>query len=1191
MNFVYRSINSIISLFNAIPFLIIVAIGIVLIIVSSPEVLPAIAFNDFPLNKTQNVEFPTDLASFKQLTNREKKDQLRDWLVFTIASDRDFTADRINTSLSALPPVRYGYNNQIANFEYTETRHLKLGNNTLAALVPKISTKEKPGKRIEDIAHIADSYRKDIGTVPDKIQIFEYELNADGKSAKLTHTQDINGGDVFSNKYGYYTATITSLKDLENFTKQVNDLTDIYPRDNNLVLGGRNIVGRPTLGMSVKDIAALWQSYRNSQGQGSGFSLDWDYDYKALAKDLKEFQSFLSSLKLREKSLPTNQEIQKVLFSLGSVKAKDLQARNNKLVPYLQLIDKIDHAGEDFIQKRNQNIDDKDRQLNNQISDINTKIEKFKDRYLEFRSQVIINQKNSNSNAILPVNIDDRLIQEEKKFIAESNELATKQAKLYKEKQELEENRDINTKIEDRVENISRSQELHGYQFARYDGDLKGTEVGMTLFYTDLVAKLWMFNYANSIPIQQIQDFLPVTRIAPKVSSIYKNESEKNRYTRLWFDPQEKGYQKIDNSTSLLFAPTATKVNAKSSDPLNPQTEKNATPDSQAFLGWWDRHYDEVAQYEHQYQKLNQIMKWSLAISWLETSKKNNYLAFLNSVKVNHDNQFPDWVKSHKQQLKFFNWDEGSNCQQFKYDSQTPVCFYKKNYQQHDTETMPLLHSENFTRFGEKGKYYSGGVSLANKSSIVESELPKLSNKLEPAFRSDIKPKSFIQEGNGFTFTDRKGTIYKIVSGDSPSSTVKLGEGLKLRSSVSEFAHELEFTSNVSRTTDGIKISQTANGIGIGDFTTTKTRNGFKVGFESREMDKVNSLAMDVSTSKKSPADFFADHPDIQTAYTDEKTGVFYTELKNSDRVLEWIPEAGRGGRGGTTPPGGGGNGISGGGGGRGGEPPQGFVRMGFPEDPGRSNGNYSGVWIDRKKFNPSGKRKIVDRNIIKPIAQEIPRKKYSLSEIDKELKNNPKIAALMIKYTIDLAGRKPSLMIRQAVIEIKAGQRSVRGFDSNTSTWIESKGDFLKQINGILDRRTKLKLIQKNDPLFKLVKKDDAFIYVQDSPGLNNLDWSQPIESSLPRMAPIKIKIYNLGDERIGGAKLSDLGYEPYPALPNEAQNYEVKSGNFSQQYPMPQMAQSSENCQGGDDGSTDPKPCNHKPVYVVIEASDTSE
>src|SRR5262249_1082562 len=45
----------------------------------------------------------------------------------------------------------------------------------------------------------------------------------------------------------------------------------------------------------------------------------------------------------------------------------------------------------------------------------------------------------------------------------------------------------------------------HQFQCARYDGPLRGTQVGMTLFYTDLLAKLWAsVDYGHSAPIDRI---------------------------------------------------------------------------------------------------------------------------------------------------------------------------------------------------------------------------------------------------------------------------------------------------------------------------------------------------------------------------------------------------------------------------------------------------------------------------------------------------------------------------------------------------------------------------------------------------------------------------------------------------------------------------------------------------------------
>lgn len=47
----------------------------------------------------------------------------------------------------------------------------------------------------------------------------------------------------------------------------------------------------------------------------------------------------------------------------------------------------------------------------------------------------------------------------------------------------------------------------HSRQCARYDGRLQGTETGMTLFYTDLLAKLWFQNWGGSAPEGPVAGF------------------------------------------------------------------------------------------------------------------------------------------------------------------------------------------------------------------------------------------------------------------------------------------------------------------------------------------------------------------------------------------------------------------------------------------------------------------------------------------------------------------------------------------------------------------------------------------------------------------------------------------------------------------------------------------------------------
>jgi uncharacterized membrane-anchored protein YjiN (DUF445 family) len=72
-------------------------------------------------------------------------------------------------------------------------------------------------------------------------------------------------------------------------------------------------------------------------------------------------------------------------------------------------------------------------------------------------------------------------------------------------------NEKINTKIAEFM-NFSDTPVTQGFQKARYDGYLQGTEVGMVLFYTDILAKIWALNYLDSTPSKIIQNFSPRPR-------------------------------------------------------------------------------------------------------------------------------------------------------------------------------------------------------------------------------------------------------------------------------------------------------------------------------------------------------------------------------------------------------------------------------------------------------------------------------------------------------------------------------------------------------------------------------------------------------------------------------------------------------------------------------------------------------
>ena len=135
------------------------------------------------------------------------------------------------------------------------------------------------------------------------------------------------------------------------------------------------------------------------------------------------------------------------------------------------------------------------------------------------------------------------------------------------------------------------------FQQARYDGELRGTEIGMTLFYTDLVAKLWALDYEATMP-QAIEGFLPSAGLV--LPAMYREELAKYPSTRVWFGPREDAYQRVRSGATerLLFQRNATRVYSASSDPLEPGKEVTANAAHGRFLDWWNDHYEEVARFE-----------------------------------------------------------------------------------------------------------------------------------------------------------------------------------------------------------------------------------------------------------------------------------------------------------------------------------------------------------------------------------------------------------------------------------------------------------------------------------------------------------------------------------------------------------------------------------------------------------------
>lgn len=1078
----------------------------------------------FPLNQPQVVEFQADTDGLKRLSNRQQLDQRRDWLLLTVLSSQGLSAKEINQSVYDLPTVRYDYMQPVANFEYGETRSLYVGHGKVIALVPKGTTKEQ---RMDDLAHIADRHRKDVGKQPTSIAIFEYDIQPDNQSAILIQYKTLDAKKIFSSEYGYREMSVQSLDDLQKFMGQIDDVTFSQIKDSNLILGGRKIHARQYQGIRVEDIATIWQSEQKIQTQESDFKLRWNQKISVLPTFKRE-----AAIK---QALEERRQLRLVDSSGFSL---------DPAYDYAQL-----------------------KQVFAQVKPL------LKD-------------------------------------LAAGNTLAITQQDILNAEQGLTKNQEINYLILlDKLakssdprsqffsEIISRVGENSKFQAARYDGDLKGTEVGMVLFYTDLLAKLWAINYLSSAPSKNISDFTPLTKV--QVSSIYKKEIENLTNTRLWFGSQDRGFQLADEGNSLLFARNATRIYSASSNPLDPGKETSAAANSDAFLSWWNDHYEEVSHHEPQYERLNQIMKWSLVINWLNQSSHNHLLGFLQPVSVRRNNWFPHWAQLQGERLRFKQWQQ--------------IQFFDPGDKGRKTESMPLLNSEGYNLFG-KSWQLSGGVSLASKSTFEGRQALSLTGKLgESGLRSTLKYDSIIlNEGKlAFSTLDETKYAFQNLNKTLSSVTAQVKEGTKFRSPDAEIANKV-ISRNVSRTESGLQIDTAIGNTDFGTFNTSQTRNGFVTGFLARDMDHGYSLFAKVSSDHRVISDpkqivnVLKENSNVQAVLISSAEQPDYlVKIADSKQWIKARLDSQVGG-GGSIPP----------------TPPNDWQMM--VGDLGDNPRNFRLIWIDEKivqeqlasgefrsVYSAAKEVPLKDTHGFfdnwfarkyKKTAQKILdnttdffefKRKYfeiGLKNVDHWIKaKNYSKAALHLDRLLELYGPTPNLILRRAVLRLEKGTLNVKRVVPKDMV---GKNNFQEEINF---------LIEQNQANFSRTETKSAFIYVQDHPGLNNHDWNVPIDQTIPLGSGARI--YQLLPGKIGEVKLTLKGLgDTSTSFHSSTQSNDFANSLRNLNGSSPNLLSNSseetnKNCNDSKENKkNDPnKTCpidsqmQEKPVYVVIMSDKT--
>jgi hypothetical protein len=1187
------------------------------------EPLPtSAAFAGFPLDTPRTIDFDLDENTMNQLTPRERVDQIRDWLLYTVVVDSGASADTINRSLYDLAPIRHGYLRHVSRFEYGTTRSCVLGDNQVIALVPEAD----PRRRADDLAHIFDEARKNLGAVPGELIVFEYSLDTPDK-ATVTRRAAVPGHAFLETAAGYQEASVKSVADLEKFMTSVDDLVFARNEADVLKLGGRKLANTQYRNIRVEDVAAIWQAEEKIHADLRDFEAKWD-------RRLKEFNSTWRSSHRGASDAQYRKAFQEELQQPHDEEQAELRLVETS---GFSLDPAYDYSGLSAALAKPKLADLVDLLLSGKGIDA------------EIASAVLIKTKSARITTLsallkaahVPESMLGKTIAalEGQPVPADPLQLPvaglgggpTSKHQDSKKPDELpflrlkkvceDRGRDRDHTAAIATELLRRLNTLYRFQAARYDGPLNGTEVGMVLYYTDLLAKIWGQDFAHSTPSSAIAGFEPKTRFP--LPTIYRAELIELPNTRLWFGPEDNGYQIVDRST-LHFARNATRIYSASSNPLEPGREVAPNAPSEAFLSWWNDHYEEVAQYEPEYQRLNQIMKWSLLVGWLNGSDASERLGLLRSVPVDHSAWFPDWVRK-SPQLRFHDWDR--------------IRFFPKGHLGTTTEAMPILVSYGFDVFADEvdqAWHIEGGVSLASKETlharpVLQSEVPALMRRSGLDYGKALHNADQLVtfRGTQYTFSAwEKGATARLDGIGREVATLKMTakSGLKYRARFGEM-REGQFERIVERTGSSARIEgRTAVGE-IGHLNVAPSRNGFREGWRAREMDDGYTIARSLS-SRKDFAQALRSDPLVEAAIADE-TGAFYVKSQGSRkwikvaaegepspdlasgwhaRVADIVPDA----------------------------QPVNIVWVDESELPAelKSGGN----WI-RGPPRRSGRISGLGGEPPGPNIQEATaailqdpraykleldaRFKQNLDEIDQLLAaDQPRKALAIIEENLGEFGGHEQLRFRQALAELadrrpdaaadavnnikfanqdqavllidEVNGRLKKTMDPEMYRIAESadwrttsskpSGDevLLTTKDGTLGHELRLKQAPEGLPVKSDAVPADARIYVQDTPELNTLDWNTSVKASLDQVAGLDLG-YVIELPRADIAHFDPAYISSPKARFSRAGKF--APGRFESTYRVWTGANS-----GGDDGDDDEKDENGLPrhrkgkVFLVV-------
>lgn len=709
------------------------------------------------------------------LDPRELREQVRDWAVLATVARLGASPDQAAAATYELPPARLPYLDELYAFEYGRGRRAYLGSRVLL-----FRDGDDPDPQTT-IGRLADRVRQENGVIPATVEVYLVHDQRDEGTIRIERADDITGTELFSQAYGYVEASADSTAALDAWLAQVDDLTLAQLRGGHLVLGGRRFARTRTANVTSEDVAALYQAHERLDAPRTAARSTIQALPRTAQQTVARAVELLKSGKRDEtvqallpltSQVPSMSQVQldRVLESVLAM-AKTTDGPGFSLDP--EWLEDPSSSGRPLILARLRALVAHPCVEIEAIAKHATELEQAEPdpaRYTSpartaLRLREAVASAASKQSWAATCGALEAFAQEIKKTVPAIDataphggnsvvtsyyELESRLLALHKDDEQS-----------DPAALMLHAVEYYGAdtrtQCARYV-ETSGTSVGMTMFYTDLLAKLWMsIDHGLSAPTVDVPGFVAEPRMDSSLQIAALGQSHD---TRLWFGPRAEAVARTTTAgNTILFDHRFSRIYAAGSNPEHPDVETRPNEPSRRAIGWWDRHYDDIADYEQEYHRLNQIMKWSLVTGALSETKAGHYLA---TIPVHGHLSFEGWLHSNQHRLRF----TGS----------IPVSVTTIP----GKECLPIFESYEAPGFNDG---YTGGVSTASRESVqrvptVNTGKPLGARKPLPADIAGTAGTAIRaaprRSGRSVVFERAKGVPTRDASGNVPLGTPKM---------------------------------------------------------------------------------------------------------------------------------------------------------------------------------------------------------------------------------------------------------------------------------------------------------------------------------------------------------------------------------------------------------------------------------